>query len=616
MLRCVIHHLTSTFRYLFGKFLHFIVRRRGFWLRCLFCWGIGCLAFTTDETRSYDRRFSLRGDQKVSKDIVLVTIQQSDIAQFYIHRRPLLTDFSEISDIGDSYYWHKKTWSHLLSTILEQKPRSIGISLYFGENIETEPPTEEEKQIFHNPKISWSVSSTAIDKFFDPLFTNSHGSNLGIYDVTRDDDGVVRRIYPGLEDFPHLVEKLTQIQFPRHLRGLPLNFRGSNRSFRQYYLSDILSGHIPAQAFKDKIVIVGGEASLGHSFLTPVGYMTRAELFAQIADNLLENRWIIRFSFGWYALFMFLLMGLSVFIITQYPQFIAFYFFVWIGTLVAAVSAWTFDTFNIWIPTFSNLVLLITTWIVFIGYQAAKIERLNLRLKQDQIYLKELEQLKNNFVSLISHDLRTPLAKIQAVVDRMLVQQKDPSIQTDLQALKNSGDELNRYIRSILKVLRVEARDIKLLKEVADINQLIEEVIHQLTPLAKEKNIQLQLNLEPMFSVELDLTLIKEVILNLIENAIKYSKPGSVVSISSKELDTRLKVEVKDHGQGIRPEDLNNIWNKFTRGKDQDLKTKGSGLGLYLVKYFIELHGGQTYLQSEFGKGTTVSFTLPLTEET
>ena len=70
-----------------------------------------------------------------------------------------------------------------------------------------------------------------------------------------------------------------------------------------------------------------------------------------------------------------------------------------------------------------------------------------------------------------------------------------------------------------------------------------------------------------------------------------------------------------DHGQGISAEETERVWQKFTRGKNQDLKTKGTGLGLYLVKYFVELHGGQVFMESELGKGTTVSFTLPVSDD-
>jgi signal transduction histidine kinase len=241
---------------------------------------------------------------------------------------------------------------------------------------------------------------------------------------------------------------------------------------------------------------------------------------------------------------------------------------------------------------------------------------MNFQLQQEQAYLAELEQLKNNFVSLISHDLKTPIAKIQAIVDRLMLQEQPPELSEDLRSLRRSGDELNRYIQSILKVLRVESREFKLNKQVADVNEIIEQAIEQLRPLAAEKNIQIQTEMEPLFSVEFDTILIKEVVVNLMENAIKYTPANGQIAIHSEETEDSIFVRVRDNGEGIRPEDLDKVWGKFTRGRDQDMKSKGSGLGLYLVKYFIELHGGKVSLESKVGVGTSVSFTLPLSSDT
>ncbi|MNT43188.1 Histidine protein kinase DivJ [compost metagenome] len=118
-----------------------------------------------------------------------------------------------------------------------------------------------------------------------------------------------------------------------------------------------------------------------------------------------------------------------------------------------------------------------------------------------------------------------------------------------------------------------------------------------------------------MFSLEFDTTLVKEVIINLVENAIKYTPAQGHIEVVSFEADDQVHILVKDTGEGIKPEDLDKVWGKFTRGSDQDLKTKGTGLGLYLVKYFIELHGGKVKMESQVGQGTTVSFTLPVDSE-
>jgi signal transduction histidine kinase len=144
------------------------------------------------------------------------------------------------------------------------------------------------------------------------------------------------------------------------------------------------------------------------------------------------------------------------------------------------------------------------------------------------------------------------------------------------------------------------------------LNEVITDVLRQLQPLATEKEIQLKTDLEPLFSMEADNTLIREVIVNLVENAIKYTPHKGLITIRSREVDNQVQVEVLDTGEGIPAEEIETVWKKFVRGKEQDLKSKGTGLGLYLVKYFIELHGGNVNLESEHRKGTKVSFSLPL----
>lgn len=596
--------------------LRFFSRRRGFWLRCFLCWMIGCLVLSTDEINAYDQRFQLRGDQKASADIVLITIKQSDFANIYDSRTNFLDNMSEVTDITDSFFWDKHLWLELLGRILQQDPKSVGVTLYFGDNIGSVPMTPEEFNMFLDPRIVWSSTTNNLERILTPIFTNRNRDNLGSNELRRDEDGIVRRVFPSRSEMPHLIEKITGKKFPTTQAGLPINFRGSSKVFKQYSMSEIMYDEIPAHAFKNKIILIGAETSAAPVYMTPIGTLSRTEILAHITDTVLGDKWIKRLPFAWYAVGFFFLMLFAVFLITTYPQSMALFFIVWIGTALAALSAWVFDTFYFWSPAFSPFVLLGTSWIVFIGYQATKIERQNFRLQQEQRYLAELEQLKNNFVSLISHDLKTPIAKIQAIVDRLLVQhQRDSELGQDLVSLRLFSDELNRYIQSILKVLRVESRDFKIHKEVADINEVIEEALQHLRPLAREKNIQISTSLEPMFSLEFDPTLMKEVLINLIENAIKYTPAGGQIDVLSEEVDDQVHVRVTDTGEGIKPDDMEKVWGKFTRGSDQDLRSKGTGLGLYLVKYFIELHGGKVGMDSKLGQGTTVFFSLPLDVE-
>ncbi|QDK37350.1 ATP-binding protein [Bdellovibrio sp. NC01] len=596
--------------------LRFFSRRRGFWLRYLLCWVIGCVTLASDEINSYDQRFQLRGDQKVSSQIVMITIKQSDISNIYDARTNSLGNISEATDITDSFFWDQKTWTTLLQRLLKQNPKSIGVVLYFGDNIGAVRMSAEDHKIFDDPRIVWASTTNNLERVLTPVFANSEKTNLGNNEIRRDEDGIVRRVFPSRSDMPHLVEKITGKSFPTTLAGLPINYRGNSGVFAQYSLSEILYDELPANTFTNKIILIGAETSSAPVYSTPVGTLSRTEIMAQITDTVIGNKWIKRLTFWWYAIGFAVLMWVAVFIITTYPQSVALFFIIWIATLLAALSAWVFDSFYFWSPAFSPFVLLTATWTIFIGYQATKIEKQNFALQQEQQYLAELEQLKNNFVSLISHDLKTPIAKIQAIVDRLMTQHQEAELNTDLRSLRTYSDELNRYIQSILKVLRVESRDFKVNVDVADINEVIEEALQTLRPLAREKDIQVHTALEPMFSLEFDSTLIKEVIINLVENAIKYTPRSGSIEVISHENDDYVHVVVKDTGEGIKPEDMDKVWGKFTRGSDQDLKTKGTGLGLYLVKYFIELHGGKVTMESKVGVGTTVTFTLPLESET
>ncbi len=602
--------------------LKILARRRGLLLRGLLCWAIGCLILTTDEMGSYDTRFNLRGEQAIDSNIVLLTIRSSDLEKIYHIRSSELIARKEIAEFSDSFYWDKKLWLDVLGKILESKPRKIGVSFFFGPNLGPVDISKKDAEIIKDHRIIWATSTmSSAEHMPRHLLANDLISNIGANDLLPDEDGVVRRFAPRSannqqkerREIPHMTELLAERRLTSNASKL-INYRGHSGRFPQFNLEDLLAGKVPTSAIKDRIVIIGPDSNMSVQLNTPVGFMRRAEVLANIVDNLSKNRWILRLPTMAYAVLLLLILGLCMFLITQYPQSVALFFLLWLATVSSALSAWIFDLYYIWTPAVSTAILISAIWVIFVGYQANRIERKNWELQQEQIYLQELEQIKNNFVSLISHDLKTPLAKITAIAERLLSQFPQHEFVSDLKSLRGSADELNQYIKSILQVLRVESRDFKIHKEIGDVNQLISQAIHQLRPLAFEKQISLKEDLEPMFSMEVDFTLIREVMVNLIENAIKYTPNSGQVFIRSLERQNKVFIEVQDTGPGIPKEEIPTIWGKFVRGKDQDLKTKGTGLGLYLVKYFIELHGGDVYLESELGKGTKVSISLPIEE--
>jgi signal transduction histidine kinase len=577
------------------------------------------LALSTDEKDNYDIRLQMRGSQDQVKNMVLINISRSEVNVFFRKDfanqiRPL----KELTENSDNIFWNSQAWREVLTKILAHEPSGVGVTFYFGENIASSLPVGEDKLIFQDPRIVWMSYIYQGDHPLTPFFAEKDKSNVGFGELIRDDDGRVRSFYPISSNlYPHISIQLANKVSSKPITDLLfenkrlINFRGNENTIKHYHVGELLTDQIPLGELKNKIVIIGEDSNDGTHILTPIGSMSRATIIGHITDNFIDQRWIKRLPDSVYAIELFLIMIFSVFIISSYPQTVALIFITIFSGFISAVSIWLFDTFNVWTPVFSPLVQLGSTWILFVGYLVNKIERKNLQLEQERNTYSELEQLKNNFISLISHDLKTPIAKIQAIVDRLLSSQLSDPMMKDLTTLRGASLELNKYIQSILRVVRVESRDFRIFKEAADINELLVDAISKLKPLASEKNIQIITQLEPLFSIEVDRTLIQEVFINLIENAIKYTPNNGVIEIRTIETETDIIIQIKDTGEGIGPDEIQTIFGKFVRGRNQDLKTKGTGLGLYLVKYFIEKHGGTIQLKSELNKGTEVLISLP-----
>ena len=578
----------------------------------MLCWLFSIVLLKFDEMDLYDSRFKIRGPQPTTSEVVLITIKPSDFVKLNDAKTNSLINMNESQDVTDSFFWDQKIWFQMLSQILAQKPKGVGVTLFFGENIGVTRLNSQEIIVFKDPKITWATNTSLLENMSLPFATLPDRSNIAHVEVLRDEDGIVRRLQDSrgfLQDISHAV--IESGRLGKDSLSV-INYRGLGR-FKKVDLQKVLRGDIPKDYLRNKIVYIGTDRTINSQILTPLGSMSKHEYWAQVSDNILEKRFIKKGSTWVNSLLLLILTIGAVLIITHFPQAVSLFLFFWIATIWAAFSIWVFDTFYIWIPLVSPLVLLVLIWVLYIGYHALRIEKAHAELQQEQRYLSELEQLKNNFISLISHDLKTPIAKIQAVIDRLDAEKNIPDqMHEDFGNLKTYSEELNRYIQSILKVLRVESRDFQILKEVADLNEIIETVVERLKPVAKTKNVSIDLTLEPMFLIEFDVTLMTEVFLNLVENAIKYTPANGQVLIRTKETDTEILIEIQDTGEGIAAEDQMHIWKKFVRGKNQDQKTKGTGLGLYLVKYFIELHGGNITLNSDVGVGTTFYVRLPI----
>jgi two-component system phosphate regulon sensor histidine kinase PhoR len=231
---------------------------------------------------------------------------------------------------------------------------------------------------------------------------------------------------------------------------------------------------------------------------------------------------------------------------------------------------------------------------------------------------KEVSQMKNDFVSHVSHELKTPLASITAYSEMLADgEAHDEATRKEFYGIiQTQAQRLNRLIEDILNISRIESGLIKVAKEPVSLAILIEQQMSMIQKYADEKNITVSRQTPIIFDrVYADKDMLSQVIVNLLSNAIKYTPPGGSVRIATDvdEAAGRVKVTVTDTGVGIPEEELGRLFNKFYRVAANNRHAEGTGLGLNLVKQIVEkVHNGRVFVTSKVGVGSTFGFELPL----
>jgi two-component system phosphate regulon sensor histidine kinase PhoR len=233
----------------------------------------------------------------------------------------------------------------------------------------------------------------------------------------------------------------------------------------------------------------------------------------------------------------------------------------------------------------------------------------------------EVSQMKNDFVSHVSHELKTPLASITAYSE-MLADGEADDEQTRKEfyaVIQNQAQRLNRLIEDILNVSRIESGLIKVSKEPVSLAILIEEQLQMIRSYAEEKNIEIHAQKPIVYDqVYADKDMISQVVVNLLSNAIKYTPSGGSVKIEIDvdDVASLARVSVTDTGIGIPEDELEHVFDKFYRVVANKTQAKGTGLGLNLVKQIIErVHNGHVFVKSRVGLGSTFGFEIPLVTE-
>ena len=241
-------------------------------------------------------------------------------------------------------------------------------------------------------------------------------------------------------------------------------------------------------------------------------------------------------------------------------------------------------------------------------------------LLQDVTQFKELDRMKSDFIATLSHEFRTPVTSINMSVDilsRGILGSLNNRQQELIDSAKQDCGRLTKLARELLQLSKLESGKFQLKNEELDVHSLIASTLHTVQLQFSEKGVRLETDVPPEIPRLLaDEQVISSVITNLVTNALKHTDSGGAVTVRARHQEGSLRVDVQDTGQGIAPEHLEEIFDKFVQVKQASDTTPGSvGLGLAIAKEVVELYGGKIWVESELGKGSVFSFQIPLRQE-
>ena len=252
------------------------------------------------------------------------------------------------------------------------------------------------------------------------------------------------------------------------------------------------------------------------------------------------------------------------------------------------------------VPLLIGLVVLVTS---FIGVAL-------LQLRREY----ELSRLRTDFISSVSHELRTPLAQIRMFAETLLLGRvrSDVEWRRSLEIIDQEARRLTHLVGNVLEFSRAERHASQIAPEPADLAAEVRETLECFAPIADARRVTISATLQEGITVPMDRGAMRQVVLNLLDNAVKYGPPGQTVSVGTSLLDDRAQIWVADEGPGVAPEEWARIWEPFHRlDREREAAVAGSGIGLAVVRDLVSLHGGKAWLDERAARGARFVVDLP-----
>lgn len=240
------------------------------------------------------------------------------------------------------------------------------------------------------------------------------------------------------------------------------------------------------------------------------------------------------------------------------------------------------------------------------------------RLENANWELKKKDNLKTQFLNVASHELRTPLTPMIAQLQMVLrgyFGELTEEQKRSLEMVVRNTKSLDRLIEDILEISRLESDTMKFIMSQADLNDVVEWAVETMRPKAVDKGIEIVLRSDKVPETVIDKDRISQVIINLVNNAIKFTEEGGTIFVGMEDDEERVIIYVKDTGTGIKEEDIERIFEPFEQAVTNESGEEGSGLGLAICRGIVEYHGGEIWVESEQGKGSKFTFTIPYKQE-